>query len=112
MEIIINGKPLQFKGIAQLGQMYRYEKIFGHPFDYKPKDEDSVDTASLIELFYAILCNDNPHEVIDFNDYINELDNIFPIMAVEYARVKTAMKPQKKAEETKKKTNQNAKADN
>lgn len=109
MEIKIKEQVLRFKGTSQLGQMYRYEKIFGHPFEYKPKDGDSVDTTALIELFYAILCNDNPHEVIDFNDYIEEIDDIFPKMAVEYARVNATLKPQAPI---KKKESQKAKADN
>lgn len=110
MEVKINNKTLQFKGTAQLGQMYRYEKLFGHPFEYKPKGDEGIDTASLIELFYAILCNDNPHEEVDFDEYISALDDIFPQMAVEYARVNAAMKPQ--AEAPKKKTSRKAKADN
>lgn len=89
MEIIINNKPYNFIAKASIGALYRYEKIFGHPYT---QQEGAV--APLVELYYAYLVNDNPEDYPAYDEYMAEIDTLFPTLVKVHTAAQAAAAPQ------------------
>lgn len=84
MQIQINNQPYTFQATSKLGALYTYERVFNKQYDA----EKGV--SALIELFYAILLNDNVGTELDFTAYLQALDSIFPQMLQRFNEVNAA----------------------
>ena len=66
MTITINGKQYKFK--RTMRALFLFEELTGKPFEIKSLFDNYL-------FFYCVILANNPDNVLDFDEYIDALDN-------------------------------------